>query len=445
MSSATFYPAVDSDNGFWSDTGEIFSGGWSNTSLGLGKNGSYYNNIWLRFPNVTIPKDASISSAIVSIVCSHSRSGETCTIAVRAEDGVSPSAPTSVADANSRTLTTASVAGITVPVLAEYESFSTPNISSVVTEITSLSGWSSGSAILLFLKDDGSTPNALRDIAALGLSSGAYKASLAVTWGTSSSNDGDCDIPSMSMDVFPLAMSGAVADMSIPALQSLQLGGEALLPVMEMAATGYEYVAGAGANGSMSLRIDNDGLGGLSCSATSAPVGATTIPAATMSATAKPGNDGVMTMSLALMTGMTGSRGEADLSAPTMTAWTINSSSGSITITPPVVSASGKNGIVGSVAASIPKLKVSGTALVGMVASGLVQLRMVVDGRGTNGQIASGRISMRIRPMTATGAASVVSKGAGVINILPADCSASAVYDSSEFSSPLAYNREAIR
>jgi hypothetical protein len=112
----------------------------------------YYYYSSLLFTNVTVPKGATIISAVLSInVQSAQGSYPLIHLLVKGEAADSPAAPTTAADGDGRVRTTASV---------DPTFINTGNkdidVSGVVAEIFARSGWASGNNLQLFIDDNGS-------------------------------------------------------------------------------------------------------------------------------------------------------------------------------------------------------------------------------------------------------------------------------------------------
>ena len=146
MSSGTFYPANESDGGFF--TSSYFSSQWQIT---LGGSAAY--DIFERFRNVTIPNGSTITSAHVSFRSNANESG-TISATIYANDEDNPSAPTSYSEANSLTLTSASEAWTISDAWVSGTYYNTVDITDIIQEIVNRPGWSSGNAIVVVIKTD---------------------------------------------------------------------------------------------------------------------------------------------------------------------------------------------------------------------------------------------------------------------------------------------------
>lgn len=117
--------------------------------------------MFILFPNVTIPQGATINSATLSLFTGNAEADVAGNLNARvyAEDADNPTAPDSAADAMGRTRTTA-FAAWQLDGWADDTTVQVTGLASVVQEIVNRPGWVSGNGILLLLDDNGS----LRDI-----------------------------------------------------------------------------------------------------------------------------------------------------------------------------------------------------------------------------------------------------------------------------------------
>jgi hypothetical protein len=108
-----------------------------------------------RFLNVTIPPGATIDSANISYRAfnNNTSGGTSVKTIIQAEDADNATAPTSYADFNGRTMTTALV-NWTMPSFTDGVWYDTPDFKSVVQEVVDRGGWSSGNALSIYLKKD---------------------------------------------------------------------------------------------------------------------------------------------------------------------------------------------------------------------------------------------------------------------------------------------------
>lgn len=137
-------PAADSDDGYANgalyNTGEIQIGRVDNDQ-----------RCFCRFPNVTIPKGATIISAVLTIRTTSTARADTVVFAnIYASQADNPSAPGT--NAAVFALSGGSGSGtwnVGAPVAANTN-YNSPSLTTVIQEIIDRAGWASGNAILLF-------------------------------------------------------------------------------------------------------------------------------------------------------------------------------------------------------------------------------------------------------------------------------------------------------
>lgn len=113
------------------------------------------------YPGVTIPKGARILTAKLTVYASSTLSGTTCKIKIFANAVDSASVPTTRATHVAKARTTAFVSW-TLGAQTAGTKYESPDISSVIQEITDRSGWASGNNLMLLLDNDASSNNARR-------------------------------------------------------------------------------------------------------------------------------------------------------------------------------------------------------------------------------------------------------------------------------------------
>jgi len=144
------------------DDGEAYIN-WATTGvLTLGKESGLGYKGWLRFPNVAIPKGATIVSAVLR-ACSDSNYSLT-TVSVRifgnAIDNASNPANQTAYNALALTAAYADWTGIGSWSAGVF--YNSPDLKSIVQEIVNRAAWSSGNALMLLPQDNGSTNNSYR-------------------------------------------------------------------------------------------------------------------------------------------------------------------------------------------------------------------------------------------------------------------------------------------
>lgn len=128
----------------------------SGTSLASGSTSGITFNNWLRFQNVTIPKDAPIISATLTVVASNSDTGTT-NLKIAGEAADNPTAPTGYANYNTRVLTTAQVDWDITDNWTAGDIINSVDISTIIQELVNRAGWSSGNALNIFVRNDSSS------------------------------------------------------------------------------------------------------------------------------------------------------------------------------------------------------------------------------------------------------------------------------------------------
>lgn len=146
---------VQGDDGYINDNGSAFEdGSGAETLLRLGASGSDVYNAWARFPTVAVPQGQTLRTATLTIQSASSQSA-TLDIEVFFNDADDAAAPTTYADYNSKTTTTASA---TFSISSSWSSGEEVelDVTSVVQEVVNRGGWSSGNAMMALIKDNSS-------------------------------------------------------------------------------------------------------------------------------------------------------------------------------------------------------------------------------------------------------------------------------------------------
>ncbi len=121
----------------------------------LGTSGGSSLDCYFRFTNVTIPKDATITSASLTLKAGGTSSGSVvCNIGVSAED--SASMPSSVANANGRGYA-GSPSSWTIPNVSAGSTYASQDFASSVQDLVNRSGWASGNNLLVMVRNNGSS------------------------------------------------------------------------------------------------------------------------------------------------------------------------------------------------------------------------------------------------------------------------------------------------
>jgi len=180
MASGTYYPTVSGDDGYAS-YGSSFDNSAPNCIIGSPGGWSVCTSFF-RFINVTIPNGATIDSAYVKITAYATGSSTTVNVRLSANDVDNATAPTSYAQVTGLSLTTANVDWDNVAGWSDGTQYNSPDISSVIQEVVSRGGWSSGNALTVVIANNSSTGSSFRNCSAIDHSSGAEKIELHVEW-----------------------------------------------------------------------------------------------------------------------------------------------------------------------------------------------------------------------------------------------------------------------
>ena len=120
---------------------------------------------FMRFTTIPIAKDTTIISAKLQLRAYTSLSGATCNVKVLLEAADNPSAPTSNSDVNGRSLTTGT-AWNSVEAMTGGTWYDSVDITNEVQEVVNRAGWASNNAVIVYIKDNGSSTNAYRMLSA---------------------------------------------------------------------------------------------------------------------------------------------------------------------------------------------------------------------------------------------------------------------------------------
>lgn len=139
-------------------------------------------NAYIRFPSVAINADSTIESAIITFVAYEDSPTGVCNLALYFEDADNPSTISDASDYDSRSLTNA-VEWLNVPIMYDGVSYRTPELNGIMQTVINRSGWASGNAVILFIKDNGSRLDGTRSFSSGDYLSAAEAPVLNVTWG----------------------------------------------------------------------------------------------------------------------------------------------------------------------------------------------------------------------------------------------------------------------
>ena len=177
MPSGTFYPAVSGDDGHW------VPGDFYNTLTQM-YFGMFLEGIgtFIRCPNITIPQGSTITEAYVKFTAYSSLSSTVVNVNVYFNDVDDAIAPTSSSEGNALFLTSP-ITWNGVEAWTDGVQYDTPNLVSILQSVINRAGWSSGNALQVVIKDNGSSGDyKYRSASTIDYLSGAEKAELHITW-----------------------------------------------------------------------------------------------------------------------------------------------------------------------------------------------------------------------------------------------------------------------
>jgi hypothetical protein len=176
---------VYEDNGIDPASNHSFFGFWNGLNETSG----------LRFSNVTIPKGATISNAFLTLRAMADDDSSSTSARVRGIAADNATAFTSASRPSQGPFTSATVAWTSGPWSAGTNQTS-PNLASVIQEITSRPNWVSGNALALSILNNGTTENSDRGFFQYEAGS---PATLTITFTTEGTTPGDITAPTVSI------------------------------------------------------------------------------------------------------------------------------------------------------------------------------------------------------------------------------------------------------
>ena len=165
------------NDGHWYGAG-LFVNDGTNIAFGNAYGASY--RLFIRFTSVTISKQSTINSAIVSLYALVDLTGTTCNANLYLNNSDNAVAPTSYATAEALSLTSA-VSWNAVAAWVKDTWYNSPSLVTPLQTVINRSGWSSGNAIMPVFKDNVSSADARRTAYSYD-SSPSYAPKLTVTW-----------------------------------------------------------------------------------------------------------------------------------------------------------------------------------------------------------------------------------------------------------------------
>lgn len=151
--------------GATADDAGTLDGAWNTDQhwLSLGYDWSEPDKTGLRFLNVTIPKDATILTAKLSLKATNGNAQTTCSVKIYAEDADDAATFSTEANFDGRSKTP--VAGHAWTNIGEWVNdtwYDSPEIVQAIQDVVNRAGWVSGQALAILIFDDSSDEAAAR-------------------------------------------------------------------------------------------------------------------------------------------------------------------------------------------------------------------------------------------------------------------------------------------
>lgn len=170
---------ADANDGHWFATGYFYATYSPNHSFGNAPSSAVH--AWLRFTSVGMAKGATIHSAKCSLCAYMDNAQTTCNARISHNAADNAVAPTNKTEADALSLSTAYADWSGVPAWIQDTWYDTPSLVSSTQEIVNRTGWASGNAMMLLIKDNSSSADARRNLRSYyGSTSKAAK--YLVTW-----------------------------------------------------------------------------------------------------------------------------------------------------------------------------------------------------------------------------------------------------------------------
>lgn len=151
--------AVDTDVtyqvGATADDGEKYATAFLNGYVSLGYSGGSYNPFF-RWTSVEIPAGSTITAAKVQLRAKNSDSGKTVNMNIYFNDVDNATAPTDVATYDAKAVT-AAVAWNSIGAFTAGTWYDSPELKTILQAVIDRAGWASGNAIMVLMKDNGSS------------------------------------------------------------------------------------------------------------------------------------------------------------------------------------------------------------------------------------------------------------------------------------------------
>lgn len=145
------------DDGYWTQGNSSLLGSDSFLDVGYVSTFLLSRNSFMRFPGVSVANGMVIDVAYVRLRASINTSATVVNVAWSAIAADNAAVPTTYAEAEGATRTTASVAQNNLPAWVANTDYNSSSIISVVQEVVNRGGWASGNALVIYCEDNNST------------------------------------------------------------------------------------------------------------------------------------------------------------------------------------------------------------------------------------------------------------------------------------------------
>jgi hypothetical protein len=220
MPVSTFYPGVGGDD-YYFGAGSEFSNNATNVAFGdSGLSEDHF--LGIRFSNITIPKDALISSAKIRLTAADTLS-DPISYQIFFNEVDNATAPTSYSQASGLVLTSSYVSWPDCQAInadwgeMEFDTFDTPELKTLLQAIVNRAGWVSGNAVQIVIKT-GSSQIGIRSCHTIESESGAYKPQLIVDYFNGAEFDFETAPIAMTLTLEGELESGGYLNQELPGL-----------------------------------------------------------------------------------------------------------------------------------------------------------------------------------------------------------------------------------
>lgn len=178
---ATFTPAANGDDLKW----QVGVGSVDNNAMTFGDGGGspYLYDAYIRFRNITIPQGSTILSAKLTLTSDGNYANDTCNANIYGNNVDNPTVPGDISGYNALALTDP-VAWNAVAHTTTNTAFDSPSIVDIIQTIINRSGWASGNALAIMVKNNSSSSSASRSIHSYNQGNATYYPKLVVTYAT---------------------------------------------------------------------------------------------------------------------------------------------------------------------------------------------------------------------------------------------------------------------